>query len=477
MTKIVDRSVTSHPRAATLPGRVEAETDGCERKMAETAGQPPKARAGAARPQIARHGLHSVSPAGFLGRLRYQVLFGLLLTVVLPPLIYFRGDAGLAWTMPESVSTAAGTVAAFIIAIYLFRRVVTFPGVGTTGHVFPAVTAGYGLVLAAYFGLRLDYSRLIFGISFGAAILFLFLVSTYLRNRKGQRFYVVPSTSTAIMPAIDHVEWVMLKKPSLPHDPRAVLIADLRAELGPEWERLIADTAVAGHPVYHIKQVQESLTGRVDIEHLSENSFGSLIPNLSYRKIKRAADLTAALVLLPLFFVLAIFVALAIRLESPGPVFFRQLRRGYRGCTFKVVKFRTMSYRADFEAGREEMMTRTSDVRITRVGRFLRRTRIDELPQIWNILMGEMSWIGPRPEAISLSEWYEAELPFYAYRHIVRPGISGWAQVNQGHVTDLESVHEKLHYDFYYIKNFSVWLDLLILGKTIATVLSGQGAK
>ena len=96
----------------------------------------------------------------------------------------------------------------------------------------------------------------------------------------------------------------MLRKPSLPHDPRAVLIADLRAELGPEWERLIADTAVAGHPVYHIKQVQESLTGRVDIEHLSENSFGSLIPNLSYRKIKRAADLAAALILLPLFLVL-----------------------------------------------------------------------------------------------------------------------------------------------------------------------------
>ena len=171
------------------------------------------------------------------------------------------------------------------------------------------------------------------------------------------------------------------------------------------------------------------------------------------------------------------FVALAIKLESPGPVFFRQRRRGYRGGTFKVVKFRTMSYRADFEAGREEMMTRPSDVRITRVGRFLRRTRIDELPQIWNVLMGEMSWIGPRPEALSLSEWYESELPFYAYRHIVRPGISGWAQVNQGHVTDLESVHEKLHYDFYYIKNFSVWLDLLILGKTIATVLSGQGAR
>ena len=114
---------------------------------------------------------------------------------------------------------------------------------------------------------------------------------------------------------------------------------------------------------------------------------------------------------------------------------------------------------------------------MTRIGRFLRRTRIDELPQIWNILRGEMSWIGPRPEALALSEWYETELPFYVYRHIVRPGISGWAQVNQGHVAQLDQVFEKLHYDFYYIKNFSAWLDLVILAKTLRTIMSGFGAK
>jgi hypothetical protein len=172
MTEIVGGSVTDHPRAGKAPGRVAGKKDECEHIMAESAGQYPKAKIGAPQSQIAHHGLHSVSPAGFLGRLRYQILFGLLLTVILPPLIYFRGDLALARTMPESVSTAAGAVAAFVITIYLFRRVVTFPGVGTTGHVFPAVTAGYGLVLAAYFGLRLDYSRLIFGMSFGAATIF-----------------------------------------------------------------------------------------------------------------------------------------------------------------------------------------------------------------------------------------------------------------------------------------------------------------
>ena len=122
-------------------------------------------------------------------------------------------------------------------------------------------------------------------------------------------------------------------------------------------------------------------------------------------------------------------------------------------------------------------MTQAGDPRITRVGRLLRHTRLDEVAQIVNILRGEMSWIGPRPEAEPLSAWYEKELPFYRYRHIVRPGISGWAQVNQGHVHQVDAVLEKLHYDFYYIKRFSPWLDAIILLRTVRTVLTGFGAR
>ena len=151
---------------------------------------------------------------------------------------------------------------------------------------------------------------------------------------------------------------------------------------------------------------------------------------------------------------------------------------GYRGRAFTLYKFRTMKI-DDASAGsaRESAITREDDARITRLGRFLRRTRLDELPQIINILRGEMSWIGPRPEAVPLSEWYEMELPFYRYRHIVRPGISGWAQVMQGHVASPGEVLGKLHYDFYYVKNFSPWLDLLIVLKTIRTILTGFGAR
>ena len=122
-------------------------------------------------------------------------------------------------------------------------------------------------------------------------------------------------------------------------------------------------------------------------------------------------------------------------------------------------------------------MTQDADNRITNIGRFLRKTRLDELPQIWNILGGDMSWIGPRPEAQELAEWYEGEIPFYSYRHIVRPGITGWAQVNQGHVTSIEDVEAKLRFDFYYVKNLSLWLDVLIALKTLRVVVSGIGAK
>jgi lipopolysaccharide/colanic/teichoic acid biosynthesis glycosyltransferase len=126
---------------------------------------------------------------------------------------------------------------------------------------------------------------------------------------------------------------------------------------------------------------------------------------------------------------------------------------------------------------RDAAMTQQGDNRITPIGRFLRFTRIDELPQILNILLGEMSWIGPRPEAEVLSRWYEAELPFYRYRHIVRPGITGWAQVCQGHVVDIGEVQSKLHYDFYYIKHYSAWIDLLIIVRTIRTMLTGFGSR
>ena len=188
-------------------------------------------------------------------------------------------------------------------------------------------------------------------------------------------------------------------------------------------------------------------------------------------------DILIALVALPLFSPALLLIALAIRLDSAGPVLFRQKRMGFRGEPFEVYKFRTMrpvtAPPSDSDA-RRAAITQSDDDRITRIGRILRRTRIDEIPQILNILRGEMSWIGPRPEAMALSAWYQSEIAFYSYRHVVKPGITGWAQVNQGHVAEIHDVHYKLCYDFYYIKYLSAWLDALIVFRTIRTVITGS---
>jgi lipopolysaccharide/colanic/teichoic acid biosynthesis glycosyltransferase len=269
----------------------------------------------------------------------------------------------------------------------------------------------------------------------------------------------------------------MLKRPHL-HDTRScnAIVADFSAKLPDEWEAFLADAALAGRIVYQVKQLSESLTGRVELEHLSENSFGSLVPAIGYFYLKGLADFIFALILLPFVLPLMLVVAVVIRVDSKGPVLFRQKRVGHAGRLITVYKFRTMRL-VDAEDERSAAMTRDGDDRITGLGHVLRKLRIDELPQIINILKWQMSWIGPRPEAQVLSRWYTSEIPFYRYRHVVKPGISGWAQVNQGHVAEVTEVHRKLQYDFYYIKYFSPWLDVLIFFRTVKTILTGFGSR
>ena len=214
------------------------------------------------------------------------------------------------------------------------------------------------------------------------------------------------------------------------------------------------------------------LSGRVQLHLRPEEEFGAIFPSRPYRRIKRYMDLAAALVLLPLIAPVIALFALIIRLESPGPAIFRQDRIGYKGRRFTCFKLRSM--RTDV-VGAD--YTTSDDPRITPVGRFIRRTRIDELPQIFNILRGEMSWIGPRPESVPLARLYEREIAYYGYRHLVRPGVSGWAAVHQGNVALPDAAMRKLEFDFYYIKHFSVWLDFLIALMTVRTIVTGFGAR
>jgi lipopolysaccharide/colanic/teichoic acid biosynthesis glycosyltransferase len=409
-------------------------------------------------------------------RIRFQLGLGLLVAVVIPYAIRYQFDIR-AGDLAALNNSLVATTLALIAGYYAFRRVSHYPGVRASYHILPTFAASYGAALAVFFFLRLNYSRLHFLGSFLLCVGWYYVVYFKLQRQQRLTIGVVPFGDVGHLLKIEDVTWVTLGDPEAPEVGCDAIVADLRSDIPDAWERFLADRALAGTLVMHVKQMEESLTGRVAIEHLSENNLGSLIPGIVYAKVKRMWDFGISLALLPVLIPFLLLVALLIRLDSRGPILFRQERMGYRGDKFRMYKFRSMREAGDAPDARTAAMTQDDDARVTRLGRYLRRYRIDELPQIVNILKGEMSWIGPRPEAVPLSLWYEAELPFYRYRHIVRPGITGWAQVKQGHVADVGDVLWKLQYDFYYIKNFSFWLDLLIVARTIRTILSGFGAR
>jgi exopolysaccharide biosynthesis polyprenyl glycosylphosphotransferase len=172
---------------------------------------------------------------------------------------------------------------------------------------------------------------------------------------------------------------------------------------------------------------------------------------------------------------LTLLTALAVYLESDGPVLYCQERVGEGGRTFTVFKFRSM--RVDAEREGRPVWARDNDDRVTRVGRFIRVTRLDELPQLWNVLRGDMSFVGPRPERPFFVEQLEKEIPFYQQRHAVKPGLTGWAQIKYEYGSSIEDAMEKLRYDLYYIKHLSVALDLSIVFDTVKVVIFGKGAK
>jgi exopolysaccharide biosynthesis polyprenyl glycosylphosphotransferase len=228
--------------------------------------------------------------------------------------------------------------------------------------------------------------------------------------------------------------------------------------------------------VSEFRRVLEEITGKVPIEHLNDNWFLREIDISNKRYfwcMKRAADIVVSLVGLCLALPLFPFLALLIKLDSRGPIFYSQQRIGRGNVPFRAWKLRTMVDGADRN---NVHWTTSNDDRITRVGRIVRKTRLDEVPQLFNILKGEMTLIGPRPEAVSLAEMYAKEIAYYLERHMVTPGITGWAQINYPYGNSIEDTRQKLMYDFYYIKNRSVVLDLMIFLRTIRIMLTGKGA-
>ena len=234
-----------------------------------------------------------------------------------------------------------------------------------------------------------------------------------------------------------------------------------------------------GVHVNEISTFLERETGRVDLQSVNPSwlifSDGFSSGRMLSSMFKRLFDITASLILLTLTLPLIIVTAIAIKFESKGPAFYRQRRVGLYGVGFDCVKLRSM--RQDAEVAGKAVWAEKDDPRITRIGRIIRKLRIDELPQTWSVLKGEMSFVGPRPERPQFVEDLEQQLNYYAERHMVKPGITGWAQINYPYGASIEDSRQKLEYDLYYAKNYSPFLDLLILLQTIRVVLWPEGAR
>lgn len=264
-----------------------------------------------------------------------------------------------------------------------------------------------------------------------------------------------------------------LGEPSESLDPTADLVVDLRSVLSDRMAQFISSWNLAGGTVRALTTVYEEQTGRLPIVHLVEGwELTNPVSRNDYALAKRALDTLLIVATSPLWLLAAGIIWMAVRLDSRGPAIYRQTRVGKDGHMFTLYKFRTMRDGAEEDGPR---FASDRDDRLTRVGKVLRRFHVDEIPQLWNALRGDLSLVGPRPERPEFTRAYEASIPFYGYRHLVRPGLTGWAQVNYGYADDEAGALEKLTYDLYYVRHMSPWLDAQIIGSSLWAVVSGLG--
>jgi len=360
-------------------------------------------------------------------------------------------------------------VCATIITLHSIQR---FPGITSSTYIIPVIFFWFFIILLIIKSIGTLYSLYYYSLSGFLLLVYLFFIDIINRKHEAYTFAYIPVGRAKQIPEqIPTVSWLLLQSPYLDLEVNGI-VTDLHSDdLTDDWERFITDKTLKGTPVYHYRNIRESLTGRVRINHMYENELGSLLPSPNYLFLKYCFDVILILASLPVTLIIGLITAIAIKLEDGGKVFYIQPRVGYRGEVFNVYKFRSMREKT------KEVVTTTDDGRITKVGKFIRKTRIDELPQFLNVIKSEMSLIGPRAEFIDFAVELEKEVPFFNYRHIVKPGISGWAQVNQGYATGAEETKIKIEYDFYYIKHISFSLDLLIFFKTIHTMVTGFGAR
>ena len=377
------------------------------------------------------------------------------------------------WTVPAVLPLLALTMTAFTLAAVISSRLRLLPKAEGLGIMLVVVTLAFVCVVAGVALGRFYYSRSFLLIAYLVSAIWLPLV--YYSSAEARRISlaVIPGGMSEELLGVEQGTWQLLQQPVFPNGCSGVVV-DLHHRLEPKWIRFLADCALQRIPVYHAAVVYEAATGKVSLSSLSRGLFEELRPEPIYYACKRWLEIILILATLSLILPLCLLLAGAIRLDTPGPIIFAQERTGRNGRSFRLYKFRSMRHNPDANGA---SFTHNGDGRVTRVGRIIRKMRADELPQLWNVLRGEMSLIGPRPEQVPYATRFAQEIPFYSCRHLVRPGVTGWAQVNQGYAASLDETRGKLEYDLYYVKYLSFWLDLMIFLRTMRIILSGFGAR
>ena len=256
-----------------------------------------------------------------------------------------------------------------------------------------------------------------------------------------------------------------------------VIVKDMNSPDFKKYLKRLFDLKINGLKIINYEEFNEDIQKKIDIDKINEewllesNGF-DILNNEMQKNIKRGMDLILALLLIIIFSPVALITAIIIKFESKGPVIFKQVRIGENMQPFKVYKFRSMKMH---DPNKYSKYTLDNDIRVTKFGKFMRKTRIDELPQLWNILKGTMSFVGPRPEWDILAKEYEKQINYYNLRHLIKPGITGWAQVMFPYGENLEDAKKKLEYDLYYLKHQDLILDVLVVMKTAKAVLFAKG--
>ena len=385
---------------------------------------------------------------------------------------YFAGGGWIVWKVNLLSVWVGLTLFCYVVTAWINHNMLRFPMAKGSRIILANASLAFMIVLTVLTFGGFNFSRRFLLVTYFLTFTWQWLGFFLLENAK-PHLAIMQGEMTNKLLKLRAVEWEILALPAKPVTASGVVV-DTNIVREPEWIRFFTDCALRGMPVYDAGSVYEMMTGRAFLNHDATNLAEQCTPPSLYLAIKQMVEFVMVTVSLPVLLPLIGLIALLIRLDSPGPAFFWQERVGKSGKTFCMVKFRTMSINDEHGTPRFAI---AEDHRITRLGRWLRRFRLDELPQIWNVLRGEMSLIGPRPEQVPFACLFAREIPLYPCRQLVKPGITGWAQVNQGYASGNEETRTKLAYDLYYVKRCSFWLDALIALRTVRTVVTGHGAR